>query len=127
MRTDPTPSLFGDPVEAAGPYRETVPDVRATAALGDLDTSRQAAERMNASGATGRNAAVVLALVCRHPGSTSVELFEAQGFGSDLDRHEISRRLADLERAGRVHKGPVRDCRVKLTPMVTWHATEATR
>jgi hypothetical protein len=86
----------------------------------DPDTSREAARQAKRSGRQHRHAAVVLDLVRRNPGSTSGELWEASN--GQLERHEVSRRLADVCRAGLVRQGVARVCRVKGTKMVTWEA-----
>jgi hypothetical protein len=90
------------------------------AANADPTTSHDAADRHTASGRRGAHCDRVLALVRAHPGSTSVELYEAQE-GEGLDRHEVSRRLSDLMHAGKVRQGHKRPCRVKGVEMVTWH------
>lgn len=97
-------------------FSDTVP----IAADGDPVSSHAAGDRHTASGARGRNCRLVLRLVQENPGLTSVELFHAQGFEGDLDRHEVSRRLSDLWQAGHVNKGPMRDCSIKRARMVTW-------
>jgi hypothetical protein len=93
----------------------------------DPASSIAAGERVTRSGQRHKNAAEVLDLVRRLPGSTSVELFASQAHADDrLDRHEVSRRLADLERSGHVRKGPQRRCRVNRTAMVTWYIVQPT-
>jgi hypothetical protein len=119
-----TPSLFGDPVAVAGPHRDIIPDVRATAARGDPATSRAAADRMNASGKVGRDAAIVLRVLRDNPGYTAVELFNSQGENC-LTRHDFSRRLPELRDAGLAENGPARKCQYAGTLQLTWHATEA--
>jgi hypothetical protein len=91
----------------------------------DPATSAEAAALVTASGARARQAEAVLALVAASPGLTAVELVASQAGPPALDRYQISRRLADLESAGRVRKGDARACRVHGTRMVTWVATAA--
>jgi DNA-binding MarR family transcriptional regulator len=82
----------------------------------DPETSRIAAERLRASGALGRQAEAVLAAVTRWPGSTAVELARH----AQLDRYAVSRRLPELQRQGRVRRGPPRECTVNGRPQSTW-------
>ena len=91
----------------------------------DPETSHEAASRHNRSGKSKANCEIVLALVRAWPGMTSVELHGTQ-VDSCLERHEVSRRLSDLERKGLVRKGPEKVCEVKGTSMVTWCPTEQT-
>lgn len=102
-------------------------DLPAAAATADPETSHAAADRFTASGARGANCRRVLSLVDARPGATSVELWDAQlGAADPLDRHEVSRRLADLKNAGLVRQGPARQCRVRGRgkEMVTWWPVE---
>lgn len=105
-------SLFDDLPDVTGPY--------AMAAIADPATSHAAAERHERSGLAETNRKIVLALVRDYPGSTSVELHAAQGDRSHLDRHEVSRRLADLKNAGIVQQGDAKECSIKRTAMVSW-------
>lgn len=89
----------------------------------DPPSSHAAADRMTKSGRRDAHARIVLALVTANPGSTSVELHRLAA--GRLERHEVSRRLADLERLGRVVRGPSRLCTVKGTLMLTWDAVSA--
>lgn len=92
------------------------------AANADPVTSHEAAERHTASGARGRHCRLVLTLVQENPGATAVELYAVQ---QELERHEVSRRLADLRNAGLVCQGEPRACTVRGTRMVTWYAVGA--
>lgn len=98
----------------------------AAARATDAASSHAAAARHTASGRRGVNMLRVLALVAAAPGATSVELYEAgvaaaRGtLAPALDRHEVSRRLADLEDAGLVRRGAPRACRVRGSVMLTW-------
>lgn len=100
------------------------PFVEARAAAADPATSHESADRMTRSGRAAANAAAVLALVRAHPGLTSRELSELPGCPAGIDRHEVARRTSDLERAGRVRKGPARACRGSGTKAVTWVPTD---
>ncbi len=121
--------LFSNVETAERSQYGTVP-VRATAAAADPATSHQAAQRMNVSGKVKGNALAVLRLVRIKPGATAVELFakyeELRPIGTwpPLDRVEIGRRLDSLVKAGLVRKGPVRECLVNRTPMLTWEAVK---
>jgi hypothetical protein len=92
------------------------------AAAADPESSHRAAARHTQSGARSRHCDMVLALVRALPGSTSVELWHQQASQARLERHEVSRRLSDLLRAGLVRQGPPRECRVRAARMVTWEA-----
>lgn len=80
----------------------------------DPPTSRAAeiAHRLNRQS----HCVVLLDAVRKQPGMTSAEYAQWTG----LERHEAARRLADLERMGRVRKGTRRACTVNRTEMVTW-------
>lgn len=97
----------------------------ARARASDPASSHEAADRHNQSGRASGNCAVVLNLVRLYPGLTSCELHQTQ-IETGLERHEVSRRLSDLERKGLVRKGPEKVCEVKGTSMVTWCPTEQT-
>lgn len=88
----------------------------------DPSTSRTAAEGHEASGRLASHRALILAAVQANPGCTSAELAE---FAS-LERHEASRRLADLKNLGAVRQNGKRTCAVKGTRQVCWwEVTEA--
>lgn len=82
----------------------------------DPQTSRIAASRLVESGALGRQAQAVLEAVQANPGSTAVEIAQRAG----IDRYAVSRRLPELQRKGKVRRGPPRDCRVNGRPQSTW-------
>lgn len=96
--------------------------VRARYRALDPDTSRAAACRMDASGATQTQAGWFLEAVRAHPGLTASEL--ARLSGGRFDRYAANRRLADLERAGLVIKGQSRSA-PSGRPEVTWWPGEA--
>ena len=62
------------------------------------------------------NCAKLEAFVLLHPGMTSLEIAHATG----MDRHEVSRRLADLKNDGRATQGVMRKCHVNGHAMLTW-------
>lgn len=86
-----TPARYDDMPEPA-------PVARARAS--DPESSKAAAERMNASGATATHTQHVIDAVWKWPGRTSKELAKLDG---TLDRHEFGRRLPEAEDAGDVH------------------------
>lgn len=88
----------------------------------DPATSHAAAEEHASTGRLESNRKRVLDLVVEYPRRTAVELFHLAG--ETIERHEVSRRLADLTKLGRVRKGPARVCRVNDRRMSTWEATE---
>lgn len=67
----------------------------------DPESSHEAAEQMNESGAANRQRERVVDLVFQHPGLTSKELAEKC---DDLDRHQIARRLPEAEQVGQVER-----------------------
>jgi len=84
----------------------------------DPITSHLAAQEVTREGIRGKQAAIVLELVRRCPGKTSLELSRM----CDLDRYQIARRLSDLEHAGEVEKGEIRLCDIAGRMAVTWRA-----
>ncbi len=87
------------------------------------DTAAEARDTHERSGAAMSKRRAVLNLVTDHPGLTSVELWRnANELGRDLSRHEISRRLPELRKAGLVINGPPRKCAVAGSRQMTWHA-----
>lgn len=84
----------------------------------DPTTSHEAAAEHTASGARGRNAALILAAIRRYPGLTCSELIGPTG----LDRSEVSKRLSDLHSAFRIEAVGVRRCSVSGKSARTWEA-----
>lgn len=87
----------------------------------DLATSKDAAhlnreERL-------AHAAQILDYVRKCPGQCSSEIAQSV----QIERHETSRRLSDLERDGFVRKGQSRRSAVGLTLQSTWYATEKSK
>ena len=89
-------------------------------------TSVIARDQHEASGDAATNREKVLQLVRDNPGFTAVELDERQGglYCEQVTRHEISRRLPELRKAGRVRNGEPRKCRVSGSKQLTWYAVE---
>jgi DNA-binding transcriptional ArsR family regulator len=85
----------------------------------DPTTSKEAAERVEASGAADCQRAKCLAVVRATPGMTACEIAEAAG----IDRYAASRRLPELRKAGLVVNGLDRKCSVRGTNQMTWFAT----
>ena len=84
----------------------------------DPETSREAADKLLASGAATSQLRDVLAALRKHPGCTAAELADAE----ELDRYTVSRRLPELVRMMLAVKQPARTCRVRKTSMLTWSA-----
>jgi len=84
----------------------------------DPVTSRLAEQRVNL-GSRANHCRIVLAAVRKYPSMTAVELLPFTG----LERHEVSRRLADLRSRGDVRVVGRRKCRVNGTAMLTWEVT----
>lgn len=84
----------------------------------DPAPSHLAERALTASGARGMQCEAVYALVAAHPGETAGEF--AYAAAGRLDSVQITRRLNDLERAGRVEKAGRRICRVHGRLMTTW-------
>jgi predicted HTH transcriptional regulator len=87
----------------------------------DPMTSIDAGEAHAKNGRLSSNCKVALQLVILYPGMTAVELFNAQGDAGAMQRHEMSRRLADLKNAGLVKQGEPRVCEFAGTKQVTWY------
>ena len=81
----------------------------------DPVTSYEAEEKVTKSGKRSRQAMEVFEVLKRHNGSTSAEL----GFIMN-DRYLPARRLPDLEKAGLVKRGIIRECLVCKYKCVTW-------
>lgn len=89
------------------------------------DTSADARNKHERSGTAMSNRRSVLNLVMEHPGLTAVELWRtANELSLGLSRHEISRRLPELRKAGIVINGPARKCAVAGSRQMTWNAAE---
>ena len=84
----------------------------------DPQSSKAAADAITASGKREGQLQGVLALVRKHPNSTSLEL----SHHSQYDRYTVARRLPELEAACLVCKGDARVCSVGGRLAVTWRA-----
>lgn len=90
-----------------------------TAALArhtDPETSHLAAELMDATGTAANNRAKCLAILRWRPGATAAEIATFTG----LERHEPSRRLPELRKAGLVRNGEARICVATGNRSLTW-------
>lgn len=84
----------------------------------DPASSKAAADAITASGKREGQLQGVLALVRKHPNSTSLELSVL----SRYDRYTVARRLPELEAVCLVCKGNARECRIGKRLAVTWRA-----
>lgn len=82
----------------------------------DTDTSREAAESMEAGGHAARQRDEVILAVRRYPGKTSAELAALTG----MDRFAAARRLPEVEREGRAVRGAARKCEQTQRSSITW-------
>lgn len=89
--------------------------------LSDPTPSHLAERAFTRSGARGAQAEAVYRLVAEHLGATAGELAAASG--GRLDSVQVTRRLNDLAKAGRIAKGPPRVCRAHGRLMTTWQIT----
>lgn len=102
------PSLFDRP-------RLRVASVPATRVM-DPPSSAAAEREHTISGRRETQAARVYALVCAHPGLTAGELAAM----CELDSVQVTRRLNDLHRLGKIVQGRQRQCQRHMRMMVTW-------
>lgn len=79
-------------------------------------SSHLAAEAITASGVRFSQQKQAADAVRRDPGHTAQELAELTG----LDRYMLGRRLSECEVAGRVRKGPMRNCSVTGRKAHVW-------
>lgn len=86
----------------------------------DPATSDAAAVEHVRSGRSNANENIAVKLVHLYPGQTAVELFNHQGLLGSMDRYEMSKRLADGKKHGRIKHGPKKVCEYHGTEMVTW-------
>jgi hypothetical protein len=101
--------LFASPIEVA----LATPVARRS----DPESSHLAAREVTDSGRREGQCLGVLALLKKHPLSTSLELAK---YG--YDRHTIARRLPQLEEAGLVSRRTARTCNVGNRKALTWEA-----
>ena len=82
----------------------------------DPQTSRLAAEEVEASGGAQAQRDLCLAEVKKQPGRTAAEI----GVATGLERHAPSRRLPELREANLVANGRPRICEVTRRLSMTW-------
>lgn len=82
----------------------------------DSSGSHEAADRIVRSGVQAQQKLQSEAAVKRHPGMTSMQLARATG----MDRHMLARRLPELAREGRVHRGAKALCPISNITVCTW-------
>ena len=80
------------------------------------ETSHRAAQRLTKSHALRTQREIVLAALIRNPGSTAAEIAELTG----MKRHDPSRRLPEMRKAGLVTNGRERVCRITGAESLTW-------
>jgi hypothetical protein len=97
---------------------------------GDPSTSFEAEETITRNGTRETQAARVLFLLQRYPGTTSAELAYESCVGDNadtwdwsMDRYVVARRLPELEFLGRVKRGSARTCRVTGNRALVWYPT----
>jgi len=85
-------------------------------------TSELARANHERSGAAQTHRETVLSLVRNWPNHTAVELWQIERDHGDgnMDRHEVSRRLPEIERMGLIHRGEKRACSSNGNLMVVW-------
>ena len=83
----------------------------------DPVSSHEAADHVVGSGLAKAQQDQAEAAVYAHPGRTSLELSTMCA----LDRYTLARRLPELEDAGRVHRGPIRQCDISKRKAMEWH------
>lgn len=81
------------------------------------ETSREAAEEAISSREILGLQARTLAVVEQWPGKTAQELSEILG---DMDPRTINRRLCEVARVGRIHRGGARPCEITKRRCLTW-------
>lgn len=84
----------------------------------DPETSRMAAEGITSDGTATALRRLVTYAVFSNPGLTSRELAES---GAEISHENFHKRLPELARIGKVHRGKVRKCRVTNRIATTWY------
>lgn len=79
-------------------------------------TSSEARTKHESKGRPASNRELCLELVKAHPGLTAVELHAKQ---TQMRRHEVSRRLPEVEREGSIKRGDTRTCSIDGNSMLT--------
>ncbi len=82
----------------------------------DPSGSHEAAARIARSGVQAQQKQQTEAAVKRYPGMTSMQLARTTG----MDRHMVARRLPDLAKEGRVHRGAKALCPISNITVCTW-------
>lgn len=90
------------------------------ARLTDPLPSHLAEAKVTARGDRSRDMGLVAGVVAREPGLTYREIHSRLEL-QIAEASTIAKRLADLEKAGAVEKGPRRKCRVGGNPCTTWN------
>ncbi len=85
----------------------------------DPPTSHLAAKKAESSGRASGQRRICLKCVVEFPGLTAAEL-AATANRAGIDRYVFSRRLPELRKAGFIHNGPKRICRVQDSLCTTW-------
>ena len=110
--------------DQAAPAKKT----RARSRRSDPSTSREAAKTVRDRGTDLANRAKIRAALNAGP-ATAVELYfrltPGNGGPGEISRHEVSRRLPEMERDGQVVRVGKRKCRVNDTLMTVWQVTES--
>ena len=88
----------------------------AVAKRNDPSTSWDAGEEFHATGRAARHRAIILAAVTNY-GRTSAEIAKRC---PELDRHQVARRLREIEKGGDITCGEKRVCDVTGKVSVTW-------
>ena len=79
-------------------------------------------QQHESSGKAASHRETILSYVRTFPGHTSAEIAAA----IRMERHEVSRRLPELEKSGDVIRGPERVCSTNGTRMATWSQVQRT-
>ena len=84
-------------------------------------TSEIARQEHELSGKASTNRERIFRLAIAKPDSTAGEIYRAATLmGWGISRHEVSRRLPELRKAGRLVNGEVRRCEVLGSKSMTW-------
>ncbi|MFI4861753.1 MAG: hypothetical protein ACIAXF_13865 [Phycisphaerales bacterium JB063] len=121
-QAQPAPDAAPSPRRATESPRKPAPVASSRAT--DPETSREAAERHEASGRAFCNRERLLAEVCAGPGRTAAEL---ANWLKGIDQIEVSRRLPELRELGLIESRDPRKCSIKGSRMMTHWPTEAGR
>ena len=88
----------------------------------DPETSKLAAEGVEARGIAATHRTMCLSAVESNQGCTAAEIAKL----CHLERHVPSRRLPELRALGLVQNGPARTCTVQCTKSITWWTVKYT-